>query len=430
MKREELQPFVDKWVHLTRDNGTAYRGQMIAAGKSTAALYCQQLGRNGELALADGKIPAAKVRRWPLEQVARVDLIDPVSGLPLNLTPSGEQPGVGAAGDGLIPQSARGESGRQASTAREVSAPAPSLAVELPVFTPGFKHLRRQARNVSGRMGHDVLRPEHLLIALIDEPVGMAGPVMDRVGLIDARRDDLSLALKSSLIPGKGPTVGIFPESTEYKQLLTSSVQAAASLGHFWCGPEHLLIALFRSGLLGRWLANTKLASVSGEAIVTALKELLKEDDARRKQMELEAAPSAVPVRLRCSFCGRDQDHVKLLFKGLTGVRTAYICNECVGTCHTRVQRETAPEGSEPDHRTIFAEVADEVLRARAKFPRNAHLMVALQEEVGEAAKELLEGRPELLRKELVQVMCLCVRLIEEGDADFAAPAQSAVANG
>ncbi len=48
-------------------------------------------------------------------------------------------------------------------------------------------------------------------------------------------------------------------------------------------------------------------------------------------------------MRLKCSFCGRDQHQVKTLFKGLTNKETlgsVYICDECVTTCHDRLRRD------------------------------------------------------------------------------------------
>ncbi len=48
-------------------------------------------------------------------------------------------------------------------------------------------------------------------------------------------------------------------------------------------------------------------------------------------------------MRLKCSFCGRDQHQVKTLFKGLTNKETlgsVYICDECVVTCHERLRRD------------------------------------------------------------------------------------------
>ncbi len=48
-------------------------------------------------------------------------------------------------------------------------------------------------------------------------------------------------------------------------------------------------------------------------------------------------------MRLRCSFCGRDQHQVKTLFKGLSSKDapgSVYICDECVVMCSDRLKRE------------------------------------------------------------------------------------------
>jgi NTP pyrophosphatase (non-canonical NTP hydrolase) len=62
-----------------------------------------------------------------------------------------------------------------------------------------------------------------------------------------------------------------------------------------------------------------------------------------------------------------------------------------------------------------------EIVKARTKFPKNAKLLAALMEEVGELAKALLQNKgADEVRKEAIQVACVAVRIIEEGDADFA----------
>jgi NTP pyrophosphatase (non-canonical NTP hydrolase) len=64
--------------------------------------------------------------------------------------------------------------------------------------------------------------------------------------------------------------------------------------------------------------------------------------------------------------------------------------------------------------------IRSEVLRARAKFPKNRKLLAALTEEVGEVARALLQdGNGQMSRDEAVQVAAIAVRIIEEGDADF-----------
>jgi hypothetical protein len=61
-------------------------------------------------------------------------------------------------------------------------------------------------------------------------------------------------------------------------------------------------------------------------------------------------------------------------------------------------------------------EVADEVFRAREKFPSSDACVVALVEEVGELAKACLsESRVNIL-KEARQVAAMAVRVVLEGD--------------
>jgi hypothetical protein len=58
----------------------------------------------------------------------------------------------------------------------------------------------------------------------------------------------------------------------------------------------------------------------------------------------------------------------------------------------------------ESPSQTTMGDLAEEIVRAREKFPRNGHMLAALMEEVGEEA---------------IQVACVALRIAEEGDADF-----------
>lgn len=78
-----------------------------------------------------------------------------------------------------------------------------------------------------------------------------------------------------------------------------------------------------------------------------------------------------------------------------------------------------APERTPTD--ITMLSILAEVRRARAKFPGNEKLLAALMEEVGELAQAMLQRKDaDEVRKEAVQVACVAVRLIEEGDSDFA----------
>jgi len=87
----------------------------------------------------------------------------------------------------------------------------------------------------------------------------------------------------------------------------------------------------------------------------------------------------------------------------------------------------------------FFNDVADEVARARAKFPDNKHMMGAFHEEVGEVAKAMLErdyqsagehlypdlesphnlSLDEEVYKECVQAAAMALRVATEGDPDY-----------
>ncbi len=59
-------------------------------------------------------------------------------------------------------------------------------------------------------------------------------------------------------------------------------------------------------------------------------------------------------MRLRCSFCGRDQHSVRTLFKGLLNkddLSSVYICDDCIQQCNERLNREQLMDsGGEGGH--------------------------------------------------------------------------------
>jgi len=56
-------------------------------------------------------------------------------------------------------------------------------------------------------------------------------------------------------------------------------------------------------------------------------------------------------MRLRCSFCGRDQHQVRTLFRGLPNKQSAatvYICDECIHQCAERLRSDRLSQPEEP----------------------------------------------------------------------------------
>ena len=73
------------------------------------------------------------------------------------------------------------------------------------------------------------------------------------------------------------------------------------------------------------------------------------------------------------------------------------------------------------EQQIIYWEVEKELERARSKFPEPDLLVTAFAEEAGEVVKAALDhyaGKGELVevKKEIIQCMAMCIRLLEEGD--------------
>ena len=55
-------------------------------------------------------------------------------------------------------------------------------------------------------------------------------------------------------------------------------------------------------------------------------------------------------MRLKCSFCGRDQSQVRTLFKGLPqkdSISSVYICDDCISQCSERMHRDQMTKAEE-----------------------------------------------------------------------------------
>ncbi|MDR5800671.1 hypothetical protein [Caballeronia sp. LZ001] len=61
-------------------------------------------------------------------------------------------------------------------------------------------------------------------------------------------------------------------------------------------------------------------------------------------------------------------------------------------------------------------EVRAELLRARAKFPGDRIMTIALAEEFGELCKAVLDESAANVRKEAIQTAVMCARVVLDGD--------------
>ncbi|MCL6562417.1 MAG: ATP-dependent chaperone ClpB [Firmicutes bacterium] len=136
-----------------------------------------------------------------------------------------------------------------------------------------------QAQSLAREYGNQVIEPEHLLLALVEQPEGIVRPVLEKVGVPTGALAD---ALRQSI--GRLPKVSGAELGSHMSPALASVIEAAEreaeQLKDEYISTEHLLLALSDTGgsearrLLQRWGAGRDsllraLRDVRGQARVT-----------------------------------------------------------------------------------------------------------------------------------------------------------------
>jgi ATP-dependent Clp protease ATP-binding subunit ClpC len=75
-----------------------------------------------------------------------------------------------------------------------------------PPLTPRMKHTMWRAGELARAGGHGYLGTEHLILALVDDPSGIAGGVMHRLECAAAIRDEVIRIIESDGYSGRLPT--------------------------------------------------------------------------------------------------------------------------------------------------------------------------------------------------------------------------------
>lgn len=71
------------------------------------------------------------------------------------------------------------------------------MAEEPVRLTPRMKRTLTHANELARARGHDYLGTEHMLLALLDDPRGIAGQVIHRLGYAAAIRDEVIRIIES-----------------------------------------------------------------------------------------------------------------------------------------------------------------------------------------------------------------------------------------
>jgi ATP-dependent Clp protease ATP-binding subunit ClpC len=113
-------------------------------------------------------------------------------------------------------------------------------------FTQRVRKVLFLARDEAGRLQHDYIGTEHLLLGIIREGEGIAANVLRRLG-IDFER--IQKSIEESVSPQSGPvSIGEIPFTPRAKKVLELSIDEARMHNHNYVGTEHLLLALIREG--------------------------------------------------------------------------------------------------------------------------------------------------------------------------------------
>ena len=113
-------------------------------------------------------------------------------------------------------------------------------------FTQRVRKVLFLAREEAGRMQHDYIGTEHLLLGIIREGEGIAAQVLRRLG-IDF--EQIQRAVEEIVAPQSGAiTIGEIPFTPRAKRVLELSIDEARLHNHNYVGTEHLLLALIKEG--------------------------------------------------------------------------------------------------------------------------------------------------------------------------------------
>lgn len=66
-----------------------------------------------------------------------------------------------------------------------------------PTLTPRMKHTMQRAGELARARGHDYVGTEHVILALIEDPSGIAGGVMHRLACAGTVRDEVIRTMES-----------------------------------------------------------------------------------------------------------------------------------------------------------------------------------------------------------------------------------------
>jgi ATP-dependent Clp protease ATP-binding subunit ClpC len=113
-------------------------------------------------------------------------------------------------------------------------------------FTDRARRVVVKAQEEARRLDHDHIRPEHILLGLIDDEIGgVAAKALESLGIsLQSVRD----RVEEIIGRGEQAPSGHIPFTPEAKGILSLSLKESVALDHHYIGTEHILLGLIRQG--------------------------------------------------------------------------------------------------------------------------------------------------------------------------------------
>jgi ATP-dependent Clp protease ATP-binding subunit ClpC len=111
-------------------------------------------------------------------------------------------------------------------------------------FTERVRKVLEMAREEAGRLKHEYLGTEHILLGLVSEGEGVAAAVLQNLQIdLDDVRESIERHVKKGIRADVGRDL---PYTTRAKKVLELAMDEAGLLHHEYVGTEHLLLGLVR----------------------------------------------------------------------------------------------------------------------------------------------------------------------------------------
>lgn len=123
-------------------------------------------------------------------------------------------------------------------------------------FTDRVRKCLQMARGEATRRRHGEVRPEHILLALIDDRQGVGIHALENLGVdLKPLRDAVARGMEMGTSDNANPDL---PFTGGAKRVLESAMAEARVLRHSYVGTEHLLLGVLRDekGVGGQELRN------------------------------------------------------------------------------------------------------------------------------------------------------------------------------